>query len=158
MTGGGEEAADGGSSAVRLAGLADMDVSSSSFFSGPAARLLVEEQAGLLHLLVEFGRSCAGSQDEVFTVLLGLDVILGCEGLVDPVVDVHQASCYDAFLDHTCHLVGGSAGLFEVLSDEVGDRREVHAGWLGRHRVARCHVWIDNDAFLVEDGFHLRGQ
>ena len=61
ITGEGGEVTFGVSCAVRLAGLADMSGTSSSFFSGPAARLLVEEQASLLHPLVELGRSCTGS-------------------------------------------------------------------------------------------------
>ena len=56
----------------------------------PSTSLLVEPQSGLLHPLVELRSTCSGGDDEFLPVLLSLDVPLGGNRLVYPLIYAHQ--------------------------------------------------------------------
>ena len=58
--------------------------------SGPSSRLFVEPQARLLHPLVKLRSSCPSRDDELLSVLLGLDVSLCGDGLIYPLIYAHQ--------------------------------------------------------------------
>ena len=60
------------------------------FPSRPSSSLFVESQSGLLHPLVELRGSSTSCDDELLSVLLGLDLSLCSDRLIDPLIYAHQ--------------------------------------------------------------------